>query len=218
MMQEKRTERTIFLVRHAEAAGIDKQKRYLGQQDPDMSPLGVRQAEKLCEAFRHLPIQAVFASDLVRALRTASWIARDHPCQPEAIREFREISLGEWEGRTHAEVRARHPEEYERRGRDIANYLTPGGESFADLQKRVLPAFTAAVEKTKGDLVIVAHAGVNRVILCHLMGRPLHELLSIPQDYAGVNILRKDKGSYRVVAVNANSDSLMSRADRQDNQ
>ncbi len=209
--------KTIFLVRHAEPVEIDKQKRYLGQQDPDLSPFGIRQAEKLGQAFRNCPIEAVFTSDLLRAVHTASWIARDHHCQPEIVSEFREISLGEWEGRTFAEVQAQYPEEYERRGQDIANHRTPGGESYADLQERVLPAFTAAVEKTKGDLVIVAHAGVNRVILCHLTGQPLHDLFSIPQDYAAVNILREGRGSYRVVAVNADSGSLMSGADRQDN-
>jgi alpha-ribazole phosphatase len=201
--------RTIFLVRHAEAVGIDQQKRYLGQQDPDLSPLGFHQAEKLGQAFRHRPIEAVFTSDLLRAEHTALWIARDHHCQPEALREFREISMGAWEGRTFQEVQAQHPEEYEQRGRDIANYRTPAGESFFDLQKRVLPAFTAVVEKTKGNLVIVAHAGVNRVILCHLMRRPLQELFSIPQDHAGVNVLREEVGSYHVVAANVDADSLM---------
>ena len=212
MMQKKRTEKIIFLVRHAEPVGIDQQKRYLGQHNPDLSPFGVHQAEKLCEAFRSCPIQAVFTSDLLRAVHTALLIVKNHHCQPERIREFREISLGEWEGRTFQEVQAQYPEEYEQRGQDIANYRTPGGESFADLQKRVLPAFRAVV-KTKGNLVIVAHAGVNRVILCHLTQRPLQELFSIPQDYAAVNILRENMGSYRVVAMNTDSGSLMSHAD-----
>ena len=213
MTPESSTEKTIFLVRHAEAAGIDQEKRYLGQQNPDLSSVGIHQAEKLRRAFRSYPIQAVFTSDLLRAVHTALLIVKDHHCQPERIRGFREISLGEWEGRTFQEVQAQYPEEYEQRGQDIVNYRTPGGESFADLQKRVLPAFTEVMERTKGNSVIVAHAGVNRVILCHIMQRPLKELFSIPQDYAAVNILRKNMGSYRVVAVNMDSDSLMSRAD-----
>ena len=212
MVQEKRTEKTIFLVRHAEPVGINRQKRYLGQQDPDLSPFGIHQAENLCKAFSHYPIEAVFASDLLRAVHTASWIAKNHDCQPVKVREFREISLGEWEGRAFQEVQAQYPEEYEQRGRDIANYRTPGGESFADLQKRVLPAFMEVAGKTKGDSVIVAHAGVNRAILCHLMQRPLQELFSIPQDYASVNILCENRGSHRVVAVNMDPDSFMSRA------
>jgi len=210
VIQEKRTEKTIFLVRHAEPLGIDQQKRYLGQQDPDLSPLGIRQAEKLCQALQGYPVQSVFTSDLLRAARTAALIAENHYCKLEKISEFREISLGKWEGKTFQEVQTQYPEEYAQRGRDIVNYRTPGGESFADLQKRVLPAFSKVIEKTKGDLVIVAHAGVNRVILCHLMQRPLEELFSIPQDYAAVNTLRENRGSYCVVTVNMDMGGLMS--------
>ncbi len=215
-MQEKGVEKTIFLVRHAEATRIDRQKRYLGQEDPDLSPLGIRQAEKLGQAFRRYPIEAVFTSDLLRAVRTARLIAGGCHCQPEQVRAFREINLGAWDGRTFREIQAEYPEEYRQRGQDTVNYRTPGGESFADLQERVLAAFAEVVRKTNGDCVIVAHAGVNRVLLCHLMRRPLHELFSIPQGHAGINILSEALGSYRVVAVNADSSSLMSRADRQD--
>ena len=203
-------EKTIFLIRHAEAAGIDEQKRYLGQQDPGLSPLGMLQAEKLCLAFTSFPIKAVFTSDLVRAVNTASLIANDHHCPIEKIKEFREINLGTWEGKTFQEIQAQYTEEYEQRGRDIANYRTPGGESFADLQKRALPAFMNVAEKVEGDVVIVAHAGVNRVILCHLMQRPLQELFCIPQDYAAVNIIRENKGSYNVIAINMDLGGLMS--------
>lgn len=209
-MREKGTGKTIFLVRHAEAAGTDQQKRYLGQQDPDLSPFGVSQAEKLGQAFRHYAIEAVFTSDLLRAVRTALLIAGDRRCQPEQVREFREISLGAWEGRTFQEVQAQYPAEYRQRGQDIVSYRTPGGESFADLHKRVLPAFTEVVEKTKGDCVIVAHAGVNRVILCHLMQRPLQELFSVSQDHAGVSILREEGGKYRVAIVNMDLDGFLS--------
>ena len=203
-------------MRHAEPVGVDQQKRYLGQLDPDLSPVGIRQAEKLRQAFSLVPIEAVFTSDLMRAVHTALLTAENHHCQPARVREFREISLGEWEGRTFQEIQAQHHEEYERRGQDIAYYRTPGGESFADVQKRVIPAFTAVVEKMKGDLLIVAHASVNRVILCHLMQRPLRELFSIPQDYAKVNVIRENMGTCHVVAVNMDSDSLRSRADRRD--
>lgn len=203
-------EKTIFLVRHAEAAGVDERKRYLGQQDLDLSPLGILQAEKLCQAFTSFPIKAVFTSDLIRAVNTASLIANDHHCPIEKIKDFSEINLGAWEGRAIQEIQTQYPEEYEQRGRYIANYRTPGGESFADLQKRALPAFTNVAEKAEGDVMIVAHAGVNRVILCHLMQRPLADIFSIPQDHAAVNIIRENNGSYHAVAVNMALGSLMS--------
>lgn len=201
-------ERTVYLVRHAESAGSGGQKRYLGQLDPDLSPRGVRQGEELARALRRRPLRAVFTSDLLRAMRTASLIARGRDCRPWPVRELREIGLGDWEGRTFDEVRAQYPQEYQERGRDLAGYRPPGGESFADLQQRVLSAFSAAAEKTGGDFLIVGHAGVNRVLLCGFMRRPLQELFSIPQDHAGVSILSESRGSWRVVAVNARADEV----------
>ena len=185
--------------------------------DPDLSPSGVRQAEELGRALRRFPIRAVFSSDLRRAVRTADVIARGRDCRPETVTDLREIALGEWEGMTFSEVRARYPEEYHRRGQDLAGYRTPGGESFADLQQRVLPAFTSAVERAGGDLVIVAHAGVNRVILCHLLRRPLQELFSIPADHARASIVVEDGGSYRVDAVNLGPDRLIRPGSASDN-
>ena len=195
--------KTIFLVRHAEPLRIDAQRRYLGQSDPELSVDGIHQAQALSWALRRCTIQAVYTSDLLRAEHTAFWIAQNHHCQLEKIRELREINLGKWEGRTFQEIQAQYPEKFERRGLELENYRIPGGETFADLQKRVFPVFTKVIEKTSGNLVIVAHAGVNRVIICHLMNQSLRELFSIPQEYTAVNIIQENKGSYQVIAVNA---------------
>ena len=200
---------TIFLIRHAEPVRIDQQKRYVGQQDMDVSPFGRHQAEELSNIFRHCPVQSVFTSDLLRAVSTATCIARGHCSHPEIIKEFREINLGSWDGKTFQEVQNKFKEEYTQRGLDIVNYRTPGGESFADLQARVIPAFTRVADKMLGSIVIVAHAGVNRVILCHLMQKSLEELLSIPQDYAAVNIIEKNAEIFHVVATNVTADGLV---------
>jgi probable phosphoglycerate mutase len=202
-------EKTIFLVRHAEPDRIGEQRRYLGQSDPILGTTGICQAQRLSQILRNWAIQAVYSSDLQRAVYTALGIVQNEHCHLEKIREFREINLGEWEGRTFLEVKAQYPVEYEKRGLDLVNYQTPGGESFVDLQKRVLPAFEKVVEKTNGNLVIVAHAGVNRVLLSHLMQRPLKELLTIPQEYAAVNIIKENMGGYRVISVNTDPENLL---------
>ncbi len=209
--------KTVFLVRHAEAAGPDREKRYLGQLDPDLSPSGVRQAEELARALQRFPIRALFASDLRRAMRTAELIARGRDCRPEPVRELREIALGDWEGRTFAQVRARYPEEYRLRGLDLAGYRPPGGESFADLRSRVVPAFERAVERSRGDLAIVTHAGVIRMVLCHVAARPLQELFSIPSDHARVSVLVAEGGRWRVTAINAGPGGLMPGGGASDN-
>ncbi len=174
----------ILLVRHAKPFLQDNEKRFLGQTDIPLSAEGTSQAEKLAGDLINYRISAVHSSDLLRASQTASVIAGKFSQPVKTERRFREINMGDWEYLTFTEVRSRYADEYEKRGRQIAQYRRPGGESFADLQARALEAFHEIVHKSTGDIVIVAHAGVNRVILCSLLGIPIESIFTIKMEYA----------------------------------
>ncbi len=180
---------TIYLVRHGAIQPPGPGRRYLGQLDVPLSPEGYRQAESLRERLRPERLAAVYGSDLRRAMETAAIIAAPHGLTPRAWPEFREISLGAWEGLAFEAVQQRYPEEYAARGKDFINFRPPGGESFLDCAHRVLPAFYAALASTPGDLLIVGHAGVNRILLSLAPGRSLTELFDFPQDYGCLNLL-----------------------------
>jgi probable phosphoglycerate mutase len=53
-----------------------------------------------------------------------------------------------------------------------------------------------------GPILIVAHAGVNRALLSSLRHLPLDDLLQIPQDYCGVNILELQGNALTVQTIN----------------
>jgi broad specificity phosphatase PhoE len=108
--------------------------------------------------------------------------------QPD--RRLREIDTGLWQGLTFEEARQRYPREYAERERDLVDYRFPGGESFRELQQRVVPAFLDIVDKDGGNVLVVAHRGTNRVLLCHLLDLPLEELFSLEQGYCCVNLIR----------------------------
>lgn len=197
-------DKIILLVRHAEPVRRDEKKRYLGQSNPGLSTMGVQQAEQLARTLKHYSIRSIFSSDLRRAEQTAGKIGEVLDCLPKQIQELREVNLGEWEGKTFAEIRNLYAEEFNSRGKDMANHRPPGGESFTDLGKRVIPAFEHIVRQAERDIVIVAHAGVNRVIICHLLKIPVRNLFTIKQDYAGVNIVIKSREGYSVLGINEN--------------
>jgi alpha-ribazole phosphatase len=115
-----------------------------------------------------------------------------------AHRWLREIDTGLWEGLTWDEARQRYPREYALREHDILGYPFPGGESFRELEARVVPRFLDLIdEEQEADherVLIVAHKTVNRVLLAHFLGLPLEELFSIQQEYCAVNVLRVSKG------------------------
>jgi probable phosphoglycerate mutase len=119
-----------------------------------------------------------------------------------AASELREINMGAWENLPMEEVRNLYPETYERRGVDPVFTAPPGGESFSDLHKRIIPFIEDLMDQSKGPVLMVAHAGVNRVILCHLLGMPLENLFLIGQDYGCLNGISRDKGLVRIRLVN----------------
>lgn len=176
--------RKIFLARHAKPVSQDNERRFLGQTDPPLSPEGIRQAENLANELSKYEISAVYSSDLLRASQTASIIAEKFQISVKAEKRLREIHMGDWDNLAFTEVRSRFPDEFEKRGRDIAHYRRPGGESFTDVQKRALPAFKEIALNSTGDVVIVTHAGINRTILCSIMSVPIEDIFNIKIEYA----------------------------------
>lgn len=190
------------MIRHAEPVLEDSQKRYLGQSDPDLSIAGRHQAEQLACSLQSQNIRGIYSSDLKRAAQTALLIAQRCQLEPILLKELREINMGAWEGKSFQEIREQEPDEFAARGKDIANYRPPEGESFLDLQERVLPIFNGIIEKSDGNIAIVAHGGVNRVILCYLMNIPLNDIFSIRQNYGAINIIKKSNGKLSVLCIN----------------
>jgi len=192
-------------VRHAEPLLPDGRKRFVGRSDPPLSETGLEQARCLAEALRAIRFDSIHSSDRRRCLTTAEMIvaaaagpgpSRAPAAPPRAIPRVQpdarlcEIDAGLWEGLAFEEAAARYPGEYAQRERDLVGRRFPGGESFRDLRDRVIPAFLEIVEKGGAQIVVVAHLGVNRVLLSELLGLPLEELFSIRQDYGCVNIIK----------------------------
>ena len=195
--------RLIYLLRHGRIQNSGEQRRYIGQLDVPLDPEGIRQAERLRERLAPVEFQKIFCSDLERSRETARILAGANAGEVVVCPELREIHLGEWEGMSFAEVVRRFPEKFEARGRDIAYYRIAGGESFADCAQRMLPAYQKIVAEKADPVAIVGHAGVNRLILCHLLGMPIANLFRIVQDFACVNVIQYNGVNPQVRLINA---------------
>ena len=200
--------RAIYLVRHGAVQSPVDPKRFIGQLDLPLNGEGFVQAERLSEALQDMPLSAVFCSDLKRSVDTAQIIAKPHhvSCIPRL--DLREISLGRWEGLSFDEVRKRRPEEFHARGQDIVHFRPPEGESFLDCALRVIPAFYEILASTRGNVLIVGHAGVNRIILSQALGRSLEDLFGIGQEYGCLNVVFHRHSALEVKLLNGSpSDS-----------
>ncbi len=194
--------RIIYLIRHGKIQAEDEQRRYIGQFDAPLSEEGVRQAQGLQKSLGRADIRTVYCSDLSRSQQTARIIVGDKAIPVIARQDLREIHLGEWEGRTFADIVKCFPHEFRARGADIGYYRIPGGESFADCGKRVMAAFQQIQEALAGNILIVGHAGVNRLLLCHILGMPIANLFRLGQDYGCLNIIQASNAGYQVKLVN----------------
>jgi len=179
----------IYLVRHGEVEGHE-QKRYNGQADVALTPKGQAQYGMLQMRLQKKNISAVYTSDLKRCSEGAKLLAASHGLEENLREELRELHIGEWEGLTWQELQRRYPQEWQARLDDIVNYQVPGGESLAELAARINPCIAQIVAEHPGEeVVVVAHGGVNRVILLEAIGAPLARLFHIEQDYGCLNAI-----------------------------
>jgi probable phosphoglycerate mutase len=192
---------TIYLLRHG-ALADDSRDRFIGQIDLPLAAEGIRQAQALAQALRHENIGIIYCSDLLRSQQTAEIIADKINAPIEARGELREISLGQWEGLSRSEISSAFPEQYAARGNDIENYRIPGGESFADCRLRALAAWEEILNCGSERVAVVGHAGINRLLLCHLLGMPINNMFRIGQDYGCVNIVEQIGERISVELVN----------------
>src|SRR6266851_6127289 len=126
----------LYLIRHGEVEGAAA-GRLLGRTDTPLSERGMAQAHQLAEELSVTGLAVVYSSDLQRARMTAEIIARRGNLKVEESSAWREIDMGEWEGRTVAALHDDAPQLVEQLFADPALFKYPHGESFADFTARV---------------------------------------------------------------------------------
>lgn len=191
----------VYLMRHGQVAN-HHELRYNGHFDVDITDLGVVQMERLGEALHKEPVKAVYSSDLQRTIKGAAIIGKRLGAPCVKVGALKELHLGRWEGLTRDEAVKRYPEEAGFSFRDLGKGKVKGGESLLDLRERVMPALADIVERHADEtLCVVAHGGVNRVILSDAMGLPLENFFRIEQDYGCLNIIDYFKDGTKVVKL-----------------
>jgi probable phosphoglycerate mutase len=150
----------ILAIRHGETAwNVDT--RIQGQLDVPLNDTGRWQAQRLAHALAHEAIDAIYASDLLRAHETAQAVARRGAQRIVPERGLRERSFGEFEGFTWKEIEQRWPDESARwRQRDL-DFAPAGGETLRQFYARSVATATRIAAAHLGETIaLVAHGGV----------------------------------------------------------
>ena len=208
MPHKAETTTRVLLLRHGAAEG-SKEGFFYGSTDAPLLAEGeaqVREAAARVEGWLMESETALYASSLSRSVRTAEILsgAMGLGLKPVIVPDISELHLGDWEGETHASLSDKEPERLDAHYRNFVHSRPPGGgESVAELAARVLPAFReiCAREKEK-NVIVCAHAAVNRVILCDALGAPLESFFRLEPDFAALNVIDLHEDAPLVRAMN----------------
>ncbi len=179
----------LYLIRHGRVVGHE-QLRYNGHYDVELGEEGRREVMRLSDHLGKVEFSALYSSDLRRSHESALILAERWGKEVRKLPSLREIYLGMWEGLTRDEVVERFPSARGFTFRDLATRGVDGGETLQELRARVMPTVMDILHTHRGDNVcMVAHGGVNRVILCEAMGLDMENFFRIEQDYGCLNII-----------------------------
>lgn len=180
----------IVLARHGQTP-LSVDRRYSGQGDPELTELGVRQAERTAARLAAIPqLSAVVTSPLRRCLATAERAA-DAAGVPLVVEDdLIETDFGEWEGLTFAEAAERDPATHSRWLGDPA-VPPPGGESFAVVRSRVERGLRRIVRERPGSVVaVVSHVTPIKLAIRAGLGVGDELLFRLHLDLASVSDVR----------------------------
>ncbi|MBB0969346.1 histidine phosphatase family protein [Dietzia aerolata] len=147
----------ILLARHGQTP-LSVDRRYSGQGDPQLTELGVGQAERTAARLAAQPhLAAVVSSPLGRCLATAERVAEAAGVPLVVDEDLIETDFGEWEGLTFREAAERDPDVHSQWLGDTT-VTPPGGESFAAVRERVERGLHRIVSERPGGIVaVVSH-------------------------------------------------------------
>jgi putative nucleotidyltransferase with HDIG domain len=167
--------RNLYIIRHGEPE-FNGEKRCIGHTDLPLSERGKDQARALAVFFDNRTLSTVYSSPLSRVHETAELLCKNR--RPIVVCDsLTELAMGEWEGLTFSEIRRRFPALYEQRGKNPV-ITSPNGEALESGQTRAAAAIQQILQTpdtSQGDIVVVAHAGINRLLVCRYKGMAMNE-------------------------------------------
>lgn len=191
----------LYLVRHGETT-YNRDGLALGQADAPLTETGHRQVGAVVARLSAEPLERILSSPLSRALTLANAIAGERATLVEARPELIELDVGSTEGTTFTDMRQRHAELLrEWAGPEGHRTTMPGGESLADLDRRLAPLMEELLAEPWEAVAVVSHNFVLRVMLCRLLGMELSAFRTMSVDLASISslVVRNERVTIRSI-------------------
>lgn len=164
----------IYLLRHGQTL---QPGTYTGSTDVELSAEGRRQIRVLSPFLQSRDFDHCFSSPLVRCRETVSLLELNRTCSIEE--SLREIDFGAWEGLNFNEIQNAYPEQLSRWVSEGDNFTFPGGGHIGTFHVQITDWFDKLLTKGLNRVLIVAHGGVLRAGICHLIGIELSRAFTL---------------------------------------
>lgn len=173
----------IYLTRHGQTH-FNLEERMQGHIDAELNEEGIKQAKALAERIKNDPIDRIFSSPLVRAHKTAALINEHHNIPLKLDDRLKEMSFGSWEGQVIKEIKEIYKKEANAFWKAPETYVPIDGESFENVQVRVMSFLEDLLKEHGGETVlIVCHGMLIRNMLSILMGEDVSTVWKHPRIY-----------------------------------
>ncbi|HEY3531471.1 MAG TPA: bifunctional RNase H/acid phosphatase [Nocardioides sp.] len=184
---------TLVLVRHG-ATALTAEKRFsggLGSSNPGLTDEGRAQVREVADWLSPIgeAVDVVVTSPVRRTRESAEILAEHLGVGLVEEPGFAEMEFGTWDGMTFAEVRDQRPDEIEAWLGSL-DAAPDGGESFREVEKRVLDALSRILEGHAGKtVVVVGHVTPIKVIVASAVDAPLSSLFRMELSTASVSVV-----------------------------
>ncbi len=193
----------LFLIRHGQTES-NKQGRYQGSLDTDLTETGIRQAKLAKKYLSKVRFSNIYSSPLKRALDTASIISARSGLKIKVRDGIKELNFGNWEGMKFEEINENYRQDYQNWLSDPYKNPPTGGESFGNLIKRADNEIKSVVAENEegSNIAVITHGGVILALIVNWLQIPSHCWRSLIQRQGAINIVVLDRGFPYISAVN----------------
>jgi probable phosphoglycerate mutase len=181
------TDTILDLIRHGEPVGG---RAFRGNSIDD--PLSDKGWQQMRDAVGDsCPWIHIISSPLQRCVAFANELASKHGLAVSVDARLQEVGFGQWEGKTPDELRRDQPDAYNAFYTDPLKHRPPGAEDLSIFSARVIAAYQELCECYRGQqLLVVAHAGVIRAMIAHVLLAEPAGMYRIKVDYASISRIR----------------------------
>ena len=192
----------LLLIRHGENEYVKTGKMAGQLPNVHLNERGRKQAVELAAALKDVPLKAIYASPLERAVETAEPIAENRKLEIQLCPQLMDSDIGKWHGRTLKQLR--RIKKWKIVQQAPSRFKFPEGESFLETQTRIASCLDeiAASYKPKDVVAVVFHADPIKLAVAHYLGMPLDHFQRLACDTASVTVLYVSETGAHLVKLN----------------